>query len=442
VVQSPGSGGSERVVPSFATAGAHDHTDCELLTPENGSPAMRVLGLTNLYPNQFNPHLAPFNRHLFRVLGVRNQVRVISPIPWTVEARAWWKGAAPLPADRRAELDGLAVDHPRYYFPPKVLQRTYGLLFEMSVRQVFCRRAAEFRPDQVLASWAYPDGWAAVRLARQAGLPVVIQVLGSDVLLLTGHTRRRQLTFDALRAADGVVAVSRDLADRVIDGGVDPDKVRVVYGGVDPAWFHPGPKPDARLRVGLDPDGDPLLLFIGNLVKVKGIDILIDACSVLAKAGRRFQCRIIGQGPLAGLLRARIDRLGLGERVKLLGPKRQEDLPDWYRAADVFVLPSHSEGVPNVLMEAAACGLPCVASRVGGVPEISDRGDIRMVPPADPTALAGAIGVALAGQDRPRAVTSPRAWAESIDELERFLAGVLDRAPARQPARQPALVPA
>jgi glycosyltransferase involved in cell wall biosynthesis len=399
---------------------------------------VRILGLTSLYPNPFNPHLAPFNRHLFRVLGERNAVRLIAPIPWTVEARARLKGARALPADRRAERDGLAVDHPRYYFPPKVLQRTYGRLFERSVRQVFPERAAEFRPDLVYATWAYPDGWAAVRLARRVGLPVVIQVLGSDVLLLTRHPKRRQLTFDALRAADGVVAVSRDLAERVIDGGVDPHKVRVVYGGVDPACFHRGPKLDARLRVGLAPDGDPVLLFIGRLSGEKGIDVLIDACSALAKAGVRFRCRIIGAGPLAGSLTAQVARLGLDDRVKLLGLKPQSELPDWYRASDLFVLPSHSEGVPNVLLEASACGLPCVASRVGGVPEIGDRGDIRMVPPADPAALAGAIREALAGLERPRAVVPTRTWGDAINELEQFLAGVLSRSAVRQPALVPA----
>ena len=165
--------------------------------------------------------------------------------------RARRNGAAPLPADRRVELDGLTVDHPRFYFPPKILQRTYGPLFEKSVRRVFRQRVAEFRPDLVYAPWAYPDGWAAVRLARRAGLPVVVQVLGSDVLLLTKQRARRRLTFDALRAADGVVAVSRDLADRVIDDGVEPDRVRVIYDGVDPARFHPGPRLDARRRVGL-----------------------------------------------------------------------------------------------------------------------------------------------------------------------------------------------
>jgi glycosyltransferase involved in cell wall biosynthesis len=399
---------------------------------------MRILALTNLYPSPWLPHRAPFNRHQFRLLGERHPVAVIAPIAWTDEFRARRRGAPPLPPGRRVETDGLVVDHARYYFPPKVLQRTYGRLYEASVRPTFRRRVAEFRPDLVYATWAYPDGWAAVRLARRAGLPVVVQVHGSDVLLMTRHPGRRKLTFDALRAADGVVAVSRDLARRVTEAGVNPDRVRVVYGGVDPAVFHPGTQADARRRIGFAGDGGPLILFVGNLVGVKGIDVLIDACGQLARAGERVQCRVIGQGPLAGPLQARVERLGLRDRVTLLGAKPQSELADWYRAADVFVLPSHSEGVPNVLLEASACGTPCVATRVGGIPEISDRGDIRLVPPADPAALAAAVRAVLAERDRPRHCPPPRTRAAAVDDLERFLAGVLARVRGRRPVGVPA----
>jgi glycosyltransferase involved in cell wall biosynthesis len=332
------------------------------------------------------------------------------------------------------ERDGLVVDHPRYYYTPKVLQRFHGRQFLESVRQTFRRRVAEFRPDLVFAPWAYPDGWAAVRLARRAGLPVVLQVHGSDVRLAV-RRKRRQLTFDALRAADGVVAVSQDLGRRLVEGGVDPDRVRVIYNGIDPAWFYPGPKLDARLRVGLPTDTDPVVLFIGNLVRVKGVEVLIDACDQLVRSGSRFHCRIIVEGPLAGALQGRVDQLGLGDRVKLLGSKPQLELPDWYRAADVLVLPSYSEGVPNVLLEAAACGTPCVASRVGGVPEITHRCDLQMTPPGDSPALAEAIRDVLSRRRQPRKPLPPaRTRGEAVDELEQFLAAVLARAGASQPA--------
>ena len=399
---------------------------------------MRILSLTNLFPSPCLPHKAPFNEYQFRLLGERHPVSIIAPIAWTDEFRAHRRGLPRLPSGRRIDHDGLVVDHPRFYFPPRILQSTYGRLFEASVAPTFLRRVAEFQPDLIFASWAYPDGWAAVRLARRVGLPVVIQVLGSDLLLLTKHPGRRRQTFDALREANEVVTVSRDLARHVIEGGVDLDKIHVIYGGVDPAKYFPGPKPDARRRVGLEPDGDPVILFVGNLLPVKGVDSLIDACGLLAADGNRFRCLIIGLGPLGESLQAQVDRLGLRDRVTLLGAKPQTELPDWYRAADVFVLPSHSEGVPNVLREAFACALPCVATRVGGIPEISDCGEMRLVTPADPPALAGAIREVLARQGQHGRFPPPRTWSESIDDLEQVLAGVISHTPTRHQALVPA----
>ena len=391
---------------------------------------MRILAVTNIFPSPFLPYKAPFNLQQFRMLAQRHTVGVIAPIAWTDELRARRRGISALPSNRRVELEGLVVDHPRFYFPPKMLQGTYGRLYEASVGPTFRRRVAEFRPELIYATWAYPDGWAAVRLARQAGLPVVIQVHGSDILVVTQHRVRHQLTFDALRAADGVIAVSSDLAQKVLDEGVRPDRVGVVYGGVDSDLFHPGPRRDARRRLGLDQETDPLILFVGNLLPVKGIDVLIDACAELTRAGERFQCCIIGQGPLAQPLTTQINRLGLSDRVKLLGPKHQSELPDWYRASDLLVLPSRSEGVPNVLREAAACRLRCVATRVGGIPEISSFGDIRLIPVQDPAALASAIRGCLTERDPPP-IPIIRTRSQAIDDLEEFLFSLTRRISVR-----------
>src|SRR5436305_306505 len=193
---------------------------------------MRVLGLTSLYPSPLQPHRAPFNRHQFRLLGERFAVRVIAPIAWTDELAARRRGAAPLPSDRRVTHDGLPVEHPRYYYPPRVLRGWYGHCFRESARRAFDRAVAESRPDVVHAPFAYPDGWAAVQLGHEHGLPVVVQVHGSDVRLLDRFPGRRRRTVEALRAADGVIAVSQDLADTVVRLGVDPDRLLTVYDGI------------------------------------------------------------------------------------------------------------------------------------------------------------------------------------------------------------------
>ncbi|HEV3447060.1 MAG TPA: glycosyltransferase, partial [Gemmataceae bacterium] len=347
---------------------------------------MRILMLTNLYPNALQPIRANHQRQQIRLVARRHEVSIIAPVAWTDELAARAKGRR-LPPGRRTILDGMAVQHPRYWFPPKVGRGFYGRFLYWSVRRAFQRSLREFRPELVYAPWAYPDGWAAVRLGQEAGLPVVLKVLGSDFLLLSEHPEKRGGTLQALRQADAVIAVSRDLANRMASNGVDSHKIDVIYDGIDQSLFHPGPKAEARIRLGL-PGGLPTLLFVGNLVAVKAIDILIEACARLSNRVAKFQCLLIGEGPLRPQLERQARRCGLAERVRFVGPVANDSLPDWYRAADVLVLPSHSEGVPNVLLEAAACGTPWVASRVGGVPEIAHLGVTRLVLPGDPDLLA------------------------------------------------------
>ena len=127
---------------------------------------------------------------------------MIAPIAWTDEFKARRGGASKLPKGRTISHDGLLVEHPRYWFPPRIMRPYYGRFYQASVASAFRRAITEFAPELIFAPWAYPDGWAAVRLARQAGLPVVIQVHGSDVLLLDKFPSRRKNTVRAVQAAE------------------------------------------------------------------------------------------------------------------------------------------------------------------------------------------------------------------------------------------------
>ncbi|MEX2119552.1 MAG: glycosyltransferase [Pirellulales bacterium] len=378
---------------------------------------MRVLALTNLYPNPYQPHRGQFNRQQLRALAEGHELRVIAPIAWTDEVALRRLNRSRLLPGRRACCDGLDVVHPRYLFTPKMLRGWYGHFFRWSVRAAFRDALARFQPELVYASWAYPDGWAAVRLARQAGLPVVIKVHGSDVLQLQSYPARRRPTVEALVEADGVVAVSRDIERHLGRLGVERGRIRVVYNGVDTERFRPGPMAEARRRLEL-PAEEPLVLFVGNLLPVKGLDVLLDACALLRKRQGRFHCLILGQGPLRPRLERLVRRLQLFDHVRLLGSRPHDQLPDWYRAADVVVLPSRSEGVPNVLLEAAACGVPWVASAVGGISEIARFGASALVPAGDASALAAALEQRLQDRRRgPVAVSNLRTHTQAAREL-------------------------
>jgi glycosyltransferase involved in cell wall biosynthesis len=355
---------------------------------------MRILMVTNLYPNPFQPQRATFNREQVRALAREHSVTVISPIAWTDEFAARRTGFPPLPRDRRMEWDGVPVAYPRLWFIPRIMRGLYGRSFEWSLANVFRRTVSEFRPDVVFATWAYPDGWAAVRLSHKAGLPVVLKVHGSDVLELNKLPGRRRGTEDAIKGADRVVAVSYDLARKVIELGADPERVHLIYNGVDAEVFSPGDRTEARIHLGLD-QNKPILLYIGNLVPVKGPDILIEACGLLASRAIDFNLHMIGKGPLRPTLERQAADRGIAGKVRFHGTIAHDRLPDWFRAATMLVLPSRSEGVPNVLLEASACKTPFVASHVGGVPEVAHFGASRLSPVGDPVRLADAIAEVL-----------------------------------------------
>jgi glycosyltransferase involved in cell wall biosynthesis len=389
---------------------------------------VRVLTLTNLYPNPHQPTRGTFNRRYLSVLARRHEVQVIAPIAWVDELRARRAGKPKLPADRRVVHDGIIVDHPRYFYPPKVFRGSYGRCYELSVARIFDRVVDELSPDLVFAPWAYPDGWAATRLAKRYGLPVVIKCHGSDVLFLDQHPSRRRPTVEAVRSADGVVAVSRHLGDRLLELGVKSERMRVLIDGVDQEAFCPGPQNLARRLLGLA-EGPPVLLFVGNLVPVKGVDVLISACGKLANMGVAHRLVVIGDGPLKAMLQRQAESLGLRETVQFFGAIGHEDLPNWFRAADAFVLPSRSEGVPSVLLEASACDTPWVASAVGGVPEIAELGRSRLVRPESADDLADAIRETLA---RPpdQSDRSPHSHEDYVHELADFFADISSSARA------------
>jgi glycosyltransferase involved in cell wall biosynthesis len=333
-------------------------------------------------------------------------------------------------------LSELKVEYPLYVYPPGILQSEYHRFMALSSRRVMSRVMADFRPDAILSYWAHPDGAVAACYARGARIPSAVIVGGSDVLVLAKHAdRRRRSVVRALNDADAVITVGRQLARSVEALGVPASKVHVVYQGVD-AIFSPGPTTAARQRLQI-PDTAEVLVSVGSLVPVKGIDVLLEALSRLARERTDLKLYLVGDGTSRGELQALAARLDLEKIVTFVGKVEPSALPDWYRAADLTVLASRSEGVPNVLRESLACGTPFVATRVGGVHEIAEGTSCRLVPAEDPEALSAAVAASLAEQ-RGRGsdgnmtkAGSLLTWQESSQQIVDVLAraGMLPRSP-------------
>jgi D-inositol-3-phosphate glycosyltransferase len=208
-----------------------------------------------------------------------------------------------------------------------------------------------------------------------------------------------------LGAVDRIVAATTvERTHLVKHYGADPARIAVIPCGVDTNLFLPGDQAAARAALGLD---DQLqLLYVGRLAPIKGLETLLDAMARLRAAGTRVHLSIVGgdaDEPLnghEGVLRARLARLDLRGAVTFVGAQPQERLRAWYVAADATVLPSHYESFGMVAMEAMACGIPVVASRVGGLQTtVRDGVTGLLVPDHDPVALAGALDRLLGDPD-------------------------------------------
>jgi glycosyltransferase involved in cell wall biosynthesis len=349
---------------------------------------MRFLFITTDFPYPGDETRGVFNLHLARELAEEHEVCVIAPRTCQEQIKACRAPKTDCTSDDQKELARLSIHYPTYYHTPKVLRCAYGYFLWHSIKGTIARLLSSYSPDAVISFWAYPDGQVAVRLAGMLGIPGIVIIGGSDVLVLGTNARRRKKLASVFRNAHAVVAVSQDLKDHIVDWGIRPEKVHVWHRGVDGQRFSPGDRMQARARLGI-PEG-PGLLWVGRMVPVKGLDLLLEACNALRKRVSRFSLFLIGDGPLRRKLQADVVAKGLSDCVRFVGTVPNDQLADWYRAADVTVLASHSEGIPNVLRESLACGTPFVSTRVGGVPELANGHPHRLVR-RDAADLAAAI---------------------------------------------------
>ncbi len=230
-----------------------------------------------------------------------------------------------------------------------------------------------------------PLGLAA---ARRAGVPMVLTVHSSQrrTLRISGVRSAALKVVGSVvedageRHADRILVLTDRLRNQLAADGIDPERIRVVPSGVNPTLFD-----DASP---VAPHDEQSLLFVGRLHPQKGVDTLIRAMADLPTA----QLAIAGDGPDRAQLERLAERLGVADRVRFLGFVAHDDVPALMRRADVFVMPSRYEELGTAIIEAMACGLPVVASRVGGIPNLVADGDTGLLtPPGDAPALAAAL---------------------------------------------------
>lgn len=368
-----------------------------------------------------------------QVQEVEPWVRYVPPYGMAVlRANLTQLGASPA-AYRRALGAAFACTYP----VPRFL---LGALAFLPKAVALAREFERTRIGHVHSHFALHATVAALVAARLAGIPFSFTAHGSDIHVDTSGLDRK---VDASAFAVTVSRYNAEFMARRLPPTLAA-KIRVVHCGVDIDYFAPpAVKPRGRAEV--------VLVCVGSFRPVKGHEVLVDACARLARRATRFACHLIGEGPLAEAVKGRVEALGLAESFVFHGPRTRDEVRAILQDADVAVCPSvrtpqgHREGIPVALMEAMACGLPVIASRLSGIPELVIDGETGiLIEPGDSGALAEAL--ALLARDPQRRERLGQAGRQRVTEAfdvrtsARALAALFREA-ATDPAPAPPIVP-
>ena len=408
--------------------------------PRRGDPVVTTLAVISLHTS---PLLQPgvgdsggmnvYVRELGGALahaGVRCQVYV----------RRWSEGLT----ERVLVEPGVEVIHVPAGSPSLAKEALPGVVDEFTS---WVGRDLKAHPVDVLHANYWLSGEVGHRLKHELDLPLVstFHTL-ARVKAATGDSepqRRIDAEAQVVRCSDALTASGSAEAAQLIElYDADSSRIEIVPPGVDHAFFSPGNRRGARQALGLPAD-TPVLLFVGRIQPLKGLDVAVGALAVLVKE-HPDACLVVVGGPSgaegeAELAKARriAEEAGVADQVRWVAPQPHHRLSTYYRAADVVVMPSRSESFGMVALEAAACGIPVVAAAVGGLRSIVVDGETgRLVESRDPASYAAAIvglldDPAVASDYGNRAALRARhyTWSTAAARLRRLYADLEQRVP-------------
>ena len=353
---------------------------------------LHVLTLTPFYPSELDDAAGCFVAEPLEALakaGVVNTVFAVQP--------AYRSGL-------RARECGWRTEWLRYLSVPGGLglPTAGAFLFARIVGRV--RELQKLHPiDLIHAHAPLPCGHAALLLSVELGLPYVVSVHGLDAFLTKQVSGRagewcRRISQRVYRSSRRVICVSERVREQVLEGAGTGCPTSVVYNGVDPELFPPGTE---------STDERPIILSVGNLIPIKGHDLLIRAVASLAAEFPTLTLEIIGDGPERGRLQALAQQLHVDDRVRFLGRRSRQQVASAMQQCTLFALPSRYEGLGCVYLEAMASGKPVIGCRGQGIEEVVEHGTNGwLVGPDDVKELRDALSTLLSNTALRRFVAS------------------------------------
>lgn len=357
---------------------------------------MKVLVLSNLYPNQLNHIRGGFARsQVLNLSRLGCLVKVVSPVPYAPFPinvfLPKWKNSNQVPLSLVDE--GIAVFHPRYLLLPRnLLLRYAGYSYYLATKKLVDRLYRDWGFDLIHAHTAFPDGYAAMLFSRIYKLPFMVTIHGRDLQdIVNRDTGCKKAVLEVLRSAAVVVNVSHKLSKLCRFYIGESRKITVVGNGIELNDLYTGQSPLREIY-----SGQRVILSVGSLKKTKGHDLTLRAFKALLPEFSKVRLLVIGGGEEEKKLQALARELGIADLVEFIPPQPHDRVMEYMSICDLFVLPSWREGFGIVYLEAMVHGKPVIGIKGQGVDDFIVSGENGLlVEPFDVAGLAGAMAALL-----------------------------------------------
>lgn len=355
---------------------------------------MKILILTKLFPTDFLTNEGIFIQVFLDYFTKQYsdiKCEVIRPLPYGLNFKVIGKNITLHPSKNKR--GNYKIHYPRILSFWKYFLNYHHILYYKKINKFIKRNLLEF--DIIHAHWLYPDGYVAVKLGEYFKKPVIVHCHGSDINQLLFNKKFNKLNEYTLNTAHKIIVVSNALRDKLLKKKPKIEsKVIVVYNSVDISQYNKVSYDESLKKLDLNNENTKIVVFVGHIVPPKGINELLEATNMILKVRKDFKVYLAGTGPHNEEIRFKkyVSRNGLNENVCFVGEYSHDLIKYWFRIAHFSILPSYSEGYPNVLIESLSTGTPVIATDVGGIPEIiTNKLRGKLVPPRDSKSLAQAM---------------------------------------------------
>lgn len=346
---------------------------------QKGNGKIKTLFLSSIFPNRYNPNSGIFCFRLVQNLKAAGiSVNVVAPVPYAppfLWFKEKWRKMALIPWKKC--IDGVEVIYPRFFCLPGIKFIKWNMMFMFWAVYPVINIMNNSAVFNIIHSYGVlPAGFVGQLSAKRLNLLSVCTAIGSDINVVAKSSEKMfSRAKYVLENAGQVISVGENLASEIKKHDMTNRNIKVIYQGVDSQAFDTTniDPVQAKIKLGFMP-GDRIILFVGNLVRVKGIYELTEAFAQISQKFLDAKLVIVGTGEEKNALIDLAHKKGLQRKIIFAGQIQHEELVWWYAASEIVVLLSYHEGVPNVIKEAMSCGRPVVATRTIGISELVDDG--------------------------------------------------------------------